>query len=153
LALGLLSAAASIAQTTVAPPTNYITAPFVTSLISGAGQTSITGLVAYDINLSPASLYVGSPQLAADAQAFLSAYPSPDDPVEAIVSSIATSILQKYPQINEASMTISVLSVTQPLASRTATAYVGTIGHSQASATSAANTNLHKKPAEPAAQR
>ena len=56
--------------------------------------------VIYNTGLSPASLYISQAQLKSDVQSFVAAYSSPQDPVEAIASSVLASILQKYPQIN-----------------------------------------------------
>ena len=150
LACGLLAASIGSAQTTITTPTNFISSAFGATVVSGTTQTSIAGTVAYDLNLSPVSLYVGAQQLSADAQALFAAYPSPQDPIEAIVASIMSSILQKYPQINGGTMSLSVFSVASPAGSKgTAIVYMGTLGPSSHSQTSAAMVRNAATPATP----
>src|SRR5262249_1328148 len=59
---------------------------------------SLSLTVAYPDNLDPSS-YITVTQLVSDIQAFLTAYPSLQNPPEAILSSILGSLLQKYPQM------------------------------------------------------
>jgi hypothetical protein len=54
--------------------------------------------VSYPIGLTPGS-YISGTQLNTDFQSFLTAYPSPTDPPEAILSTVLQAILNKYPQM------------------------------------------------------
>ncbi|HTS31984.1 MAG TPA: hypothetical protein VMH81_39205 [Bryobacteraceae bacterium] len=63
------------------------------------GNTATVGLtVGYPANLSATS-YISGLQLAADFLKFYTAYPNPNDPPEAVLSSVLSSILSKYPQM------------------------------------------------------
>jgi len=138
-----LTASVVPAQVTVTNSTNFVNSSFVARFPAGAGQVQLAGSVAYDINLSPVSLYVGAAQLATDAQNLFNAYPSPQDPIEAIVSSVMTALLQKYPQINGGTLTATVLSATNPTAPLITTVYMGLLGPSQPAATSSSTKSLH----------
>ena len=59
--------------------------------------------VSYPIGLAPSS-YISGAQLNTNFQTFLAAYPSPQDPLEAILSTVLKSILGKYPQMTGGSI-------------------------------------------------
>jgi hypothetical protein len=59
--------------------------------------------VTYPVGLTPNS-YISATQLNTDFQAFLTAYPSPTDPPEAILSTVLQAILNKYPQMTGGSL-------------------------------------------------
>ncbi len=60
---------------------------------------STTGIsVSYPVGLTPSS-YVSGTQLNTDFQTYLGSYPNPTDPLEAILSTVLQSILNKYPQM------------------------------------------------------
>ena len=90
-------------QTSVA----YVSSDYSVSMPSGFSGTSLSTVnlgVHYATGL-PASQYISSTQFNTDFQAFVSAYPSPNDPPEAILSSVLQSILNKYPQISGGTLT------------------------------------------------
>jgi hypothetical protein len=63
-----------------------------------------TGIgVSYPIGLAPGS-YISGTQLNTDFQTFLAAYPNPQDPLEAILSTVLKAILNKYPQMTGGSI-------------------------------------------------
>lgn len=59
---------------------------------------SLSVSVSYPVGLAPNS-YISVTQLTTDFQGAIAAYPSPQDPLEAILSTALASILKKYPQM------------------------------------------------------
>jgi len=72
--------------------------PVTIPAASALNISSVTLSVSYPTGLTPGS-YVSGTQLNTDFQAFLTAYPSQTDPLEAILSTVLQSILNKYPQM------------------------------------------------------
>ena len=104
----------------------------MTGFTIGSNNYSASMTVLYPIGLSPSS-YISQSQYNTDFQAFLAAYPSKTDPLEAIASSILSSITQKYSQISGASLAVSLIpavSITNPVSATTSlnivTVYIGT---------------------------
>ena len=71
-----------------------VTVPAITGISFSTANLSI----AYPVGL-PAGSYISSTQLNTDFQAILTAYPNPQDPPEAILSTVLQGILNKYPQM------------------------------------------------------
>jgi hypothetical protein len=69
-------------------PASFTGATFSTTFIG----------VSYPVGLA-ANQYVSGTQLNTDFQTYLGSYPSPSDPLEAILGSVLQSILNKYPQM------------------------------------------------------
>ena len=82
-----------------------ITTPTVTSVKYYAISMSVT----YPVGL-PAASYISAAQINTDFQSAIAAYPSPQDPQEAILSTAAAAILQMYPQMT--GLTLSALGLT-----------------------------------------
>jgi hypothetical protein len=59
--------------------------------------------VTHPVGLTPGS-YISGTQLNTDFQSFLTAYPTPTDPPEAILSTVLQAILTKYPQMTGGSL-------------------------------------------------
>jgi hypothetical protein len=94
----LVASSAAFSQVTISTSTNYVATSFLVPL-SAPFQPGVSIAIAYNANLSPSS-YVTQTQLTSDIVGFLASYPTPTDPPEAILSSMLSSVLQKYPQIN-----------------------------------------------------
>src|SRR5579872_3840433 len=72
--------------------------PVTVPMIAGI-NFSVAGLtVSYPVGLA-ANMYIAGSQLSTDFQTFLTAYPNPQDPPEAILSTVLQAILNKYPQM------------------------------------------------------
>ena len=71
-----------------------VTLPASSTLTFGSENLGVS----YPAGLAPGSYILGT-QLNTDFQGFLSAYPSPTDPPEAILSTVLQSILNKYSQM------------------------------------------------------
>ena len=82
-------------QTVATIDSSYsVTVPTGSSVTFSTAGLSVT----YPVGLTPGS-YISGTQLNTDFQSFLTAYPSPTDPTEAILSTVLQSILAKYPQM------------------------------------------------------
>jgi hypothetical protein len=80
---------------------SYVSSDYTVTMPTGFSGTSLSTVslgVTYPIGLA-ANQYISSTQLNTDFQGFVSGYPSPSDPPEAILGSVLQSILSKYPQI------------------------------------------------------
>ena len=88
------------------PATSPLSSSTGGNVTIGSNSYGVLLGVSYAINLSPSS-YISAAQYNTDFQTFLAAYPSKTDPVEAIGSSILTSIAQKYPQITGATLSFT----------------------------------------------
>jgi hypothetical protein len=78
--------------------------PITVPTIAGITFSSANLSISYPVGLTPGS-YVSGTQLNTDFQGFLTAYPSPTDPPEAILSTVLQSILSKYPQMTGGTLT------------------------------------------------
>jgi hypothetical protein len=79
----------------------------------GSVQYAISITIHYSSNLLP-NQFISQSQLSADYQAFVLAYPSPQDPVEAILQSAANSFSKKYPQFDILSLEADATSPQGP---------------------------------------
>jgi hypothetical protein len=101
VACGLICAAGVLgfAQTTTALPGGVISSYGLGPAAFGPVQYTVTISLSYGAIL-PGNQYVSQSQLITDFKGFVAAYPNPNDPVEAIVSSVANSFALKYPQVS-----------------------------------------------------
>lgn len=94
LSLSLATLYGQTQQVAVIDSSYPVTLPAGSSL----NFSSVTLGVVYPTGLTPGSYILGT-QLNTDFQNFLSNYPSPTDPPEAILSTVLQSILNKYSQM------------------------------------------------------
>ncbi|HLK66401.1 MAG TPA: hypothetical protein VKU19_23365 [Bryobacteraceae bacterium] len=107
-AMGCMGAFAQSGQT-VSVATVNSSYPVPNQTLSGYNFAVGLG-VSYPVGLS-ASSYVSGKQLAADLQGFVSGYPNPSDPPEAIFSTALSALLGKYSQIAAGALTAEVAPV------------------------------------------
>ena len=102
------SVTSASAQVTTTNPAKYAEVSSSISITSTAvGPVKYYALnlsVSYPIGL-PAASYISAAQLNTDFQNAILAYPSPQDPQEAILSTALSSIMQKYPQLAGSTLT------------------------------------------------
>lgn len=105
--------------------------PVTVPAIAGIAFSQVSLAVSYPTGLTPGS-YISGTQLNTDFQGFLSAYPSPQDPPEAILSAVLQSVLNKYPQMNGGSVTgfiaSSVQGISIPVGGGTVIVTIGNYG-------------------------
>jgi hypothetical protein len=86
---------------------SYVSSDYTVTMPSGFSGTNLSTVslsVTYPVGLNPGQ-YISSTQFNADFQGYVSTYPSPNDPPEAILGSVLQSILGKYPQIAGGTLT------------------------------------------------